>query len=437
MRIILSILLSFVITSNLIAQITIREETTIEKPIQPIQKPQVYDSLTNFVTQSRPIDYKKYIGQQLFYPPRSNKDKDFINREVTSLFSDTVNYIKTGKIPFEETYIYKSLYVGKKMKKSDINYPRYIKEKEFAENADKGRTNIYLPLFRHIETDKLFGGIKGIVYTDESRLEGRYFTILDIKARAKNSKESLTENSKNNFKKLEDINDEKYLELNIFLRNEETKDSLNWIIEDQRHISRLFYIVGYFEKQQKLYIGKNFIATEGLEKILDTKTGEIFNINPGDKLECYDVAFRHSTEYSYVIPSYYLRIGNREFNMGLGYFDENERFMDEEKYVKQEKIKKLIKEEQEQEEREKERIEQEAERKYKNGIIAKYGSKKGNLILEGKVILGMNKQMCLAAWGEPDDINKTIARGITHEQWVYGFGSYLYFENGILVTIQE
>jgi hypothetical protein len=39
-------------------------------------------------------------------------------------------------------------------------------------------------------------------------------------------------------------------------------------------------------------------------------------------------------------------------------------------------------------------------------------------------------------WGEPISVNKTVtARGVL-EQWVYGDGYYLYFENGKLRTIQ-
>lgn len=49
----------------------------------------------------------------------------------------------------------------------------------------------------------------------------------------------------------------------------------------------------------------------------------------------------------------------------------------------------------------------------------------------------MTKEMCRESWGEPEDINKTTSSYGTHEQWVYGYGSYLYFENGKLTTIQN
>ena len=45
--------------------------------------------------------------------------------------------------------------------------------------------------------------------------------------------------------------------------------------------------------------------------------------------------------------------------------------------------------------------------------------------------------MCVEAWGEPYDINRTVTRNIIHEQWVYDIGRYLYFEGNILTAIQD
>jgi hypothetical protein len=46
--------------------------------------------------------------------------------------------------------------------------------------------------------------------------------------------------------------------------------------------------------------------------------------------------------------------------------------------------------------------------------------------------------MVLESWGHPSGgINKTTGAWGIHEQWVYGMGQYLYFENGKLTTIQN
>lgn len=54
------------------------------------------------------------------------------------------------------------------------------------------------------------------------------------------------------------------------------------------------------------------------------------------------------------------------------------------------------------------------------------------------VYIGMTQQDVLdSSWGKPKDINKTIGAWGVHEQWVYGNGNYLYFEDGILTSIQN
>ena len=61
--------------------------------------------------------------------------------------------------------------------------------------------------------------------------------------------------------------------------------------------------------------------------------------------------------------------------------------------------------------------------------------------LEGKVLIGMTEDMAEVAWGSPSDINTTKTAFGTHEQWVYqnrytNDMKFLYFEDGILTTIQ-
>lgn len=56
---------------------------------------------------------------------------------------------------------------------------------------------------------------------------------------------------------------------------------------------------------------------------------------------------------------------------------------------------------------------------------------------KGGVRIGMNKKQVIASnWGRPSSVNKTTTANGISEQWVYD-GSYLYFENGILRTIQN
>lgn len=57
---------------------------------------------------------------------------------------------------------------------------------------------------------------------------------------------------------------------------------------------------------------------------------------------------------------------------------------------------------------------------------------------KGGVRIGMTKEQALASnWGRPSKVNKTINANGTQEQWVYGDGNYLYFDNGVLTAVQN
>lgn len=58
-------------------------------------------------------------------------------------------------------------------------------------------------------------------------------------------------------------------------------------------------------------------------------------------------------------------------------------------------------------------------------------------VVDKEVRIGMTPDQALAAWGTPIDINSTIRSGGRQDQWVYGIGSYIYFTNGVLTSIQN
>ena len=70
-------------------------------------------------------------------------------------------------------------------------------------------------------------------------------------------------------------------------------------------------------------------------------------------------------------------------------------------------------------------------------LSLKYGKENAKLIIESKVRIGWSSDMCRESWGKPDRINRTTTAWGVHEQWVYGYNNYLYFEKGILTTIQN
>lgn len=54
------------------------------------------------------------------------------------------------------------------------------------------------------------------------------------------------------------------------------------------------------------------------------------------------------------------------------------------------------------------------------------------------VSIGMSQADVLASsWGRPEKVNRTTTATRVREQWVYGSGGYLYFDDGVLTAIQN
>ncbi len=72
-------------------------------------------------------------------------------------------------------------------------------------------------------------------------------------------------------------------------------------------------------------------------------------------------------------------------------------------------------------------------------IMEKYlcSEQTARAILKKQVHIGMTTEECKASWGRPTRINRTSNAYGTHEQWCYGYSNYLYFEDGILTSIQN
>lgn len=84
-----------------------------------------------------------------------------------------------------------------------------------------------------------------------------------------------------------------------------------------------------------------------------------------------------------------------------------------------------------------EKLKEEKLKERKGIYVKKYGKKWGTTVAEKMIQIGMTKEMVIDSWGQPDDINRTVGSWGTHEQWVYGVGQYLYFENGKLTSWQD
>jgi len=73
----------------------------------------------------------------------------------------------------------------------------------------------------------------------------------------------------------------------------------------------------------------------------------------------------------------------------------------------------------------------------KNRVIKKHGQTKYNKLTQGYYWLGIDTDMAIVALGYPEKVNRSVGVWGVHEQWIYGNGLYLYFENGILTSYQD
>lgn len=190
---------------------------------------------------------------------------------------------------------------------------------------------------------------------------------------------------------------------------------------DDKYIKTLstsdFIIIGYFEKLKSSVRGKKIVNKYPNNRYLTDNI--VYNLSDGKPLseipenniwEIIDLSFIDTDNYkglSYILDSDSIK--NVFTRASMSYFTPYEEF-----------------------------IEQQAKTKaWETEMIKKYGKQNGNLIIQGKVKIGFTKEMCREAWGSPEDINTSSGPWGTHEQWVYGLGSYLYFENGKLTSIDN
>lgn len=213
------------------------------------------------------------------------------------------------------------------------------------------------------------------------------------------------------------------------------------------------------EKYRAAYVGREFFLTKRKPEApgyvsgyfgLQAKTmqGEENRLNFGTELKCLDLRLIGDGT-GYAVPSFvferkedsvriYIPLCRYPTPFGVeGYTLGSDRaFMEELIFTPSEEV--YAQRAEEARKREEARLQQEKEQKErKAALYRKYGKATAELILEGKVRIGMTREMCREAWGSPEDINTMSGSWGVHEQWVYGTNSYLYFENGTLASIQN
>lgn len=284
-------------------------------------------------------------------------------------------------------------------------------------------------------------------------LAGRYFKVENIKFGGYKEISPEKWNEENKYKSVASL-----YGVEIYITDENNNEKFKLESRAFDH----FVAEKYFENMKSKYLGKTFLKSDKYKYNYDPKKSfqdiydkgsyyEPKSINPEDLVKIVGVEYTFGSYSSYPdltlkfdnYPAqsldYFLRHKQYDFilysdyqNYYLGYQTYKQ------KRIEEEKLEKIAQEEQ----YEREKLEQEEIWKRKQAekyarLTKKYGKNIAKEIIEGYVRIGWTKEMCIESWGEPDEINKTTNKYSVSEQWVYGSGSYLYFDNGRLSTIQN
>lgn len=244
---------------------------------------------------------------------------------------------------------------------------------------------------------------------DLSRLRGKYYTIFKI--------EPKIEKSYSGTYKLDKI---------VFKIVDDSGKKTKWVTPPYSCDDAV--LVGYYDRLKSESVGKhfiyngivtgkraNFINPELTHKALNTRSNKTIPLNFGEEWTCTDIQL---VDDDIVIQLYAVfenfkgdeilaRIENIFKTKGEQDVTFYSCFVREDKYSD-----------------------------YKANLIKQFGEDSANKILMHTVSLGMTEEMCKEAWGNPIEINSTHLDGKTLIQWVYN-NSFLYFDNGILTSVQN
>lgn len=218
-------------------------------------------------------------------------------------------------------------------------------------------------------------------------LAGKYFKVLNVIKHPK-------------------VEDNEYLYGKIFflkLKEKSSGDIIYYEYWCDLDASFPFIVVGFFQKQKKYLVGKEFIISEGLLKNLcDIETGNPITTK-GQIWRCIDLTINEKYySLSLVIQNSLSEKVTISYDSVIGKWGKPRAYT-------------LIE---------------------ASNYRKKFGNENFDRILQRKVRIGMSKEMCRLSWGNPENINETITSGEKIEQWIYP-ENYLYFNNGILTAIQQ
>ena len=452
----ITILLFSLLTSTyLYSQVTITEINKIEEKV--VIKPEPYDSLKNWEYHEKITDYKQYIGLQIYLPPSLSPQVHQYSSKEPFLFAEKPIIIDLDSI-------------GIKLFKLDVN--NYSRTLDTVAIYNKALTEVYCP-FPYSYNNGDYGTNVNLLMTNGASIGNKYYTIIDViyskklnilRDRLRFNLES--KKIKTNIRKKTYIDEHEYIKYNenmlFVLRNDLNGDTIYC------NDFNKFVLVPFYVKQKELFQNKKLIYddekneygryknekfegydtrvmvksenSKGIEEI----TGKAVAINQGSKWLCSEVTLMKAKVHR--------RTPNEEPKYEINYLLKNDKdeqiaiteikgFIEEHHYIKREVEKKLQNQQLLAKKRQEEQIRKEINRKSlekrRVECIDLFGQQNGELVALGKVKIGMTEYMCKYAWGNPLWSRKTTIEHVVFENWFYGLGYSLHFENGTLIRIEE
>jgi len=420
------------------ASAQLRTESVLPRKAAPEKPAAVYDSTANIRVGGDAAYYESLKGQRILFYPRDIHASlkpvayfNFLAEEPAAVAVDTVWLRKPRRKVRPEDFRIDTVY-------SDVYSPRYYKYSRFGDITSLGCS---LHEAKGIGTLDYSGQNRSGWFTPAEAVEGQSFEILGIEK-----------------SKLEDS------ELLMFRLRDDAGKVLCWFAHSGKDAENLrdecypVVVEGLIEKYRTAYLGKDFFLTgrkpgakgytSSFGLTAKTTEGEEDVLRFDSEMHCSDVRLIGDGT-GYAVPSFvfekkedgvqiYIPLTRYPAPFGVdGYMLSSQQAIVEELELTPSEAVYAQRAEAERQ-REEARIRQEKEQQERKAMLyRKYGKRDAELILGRQVRLGMTREMCREAWGSPEDINRSSGSWGVHEQWVYGLGSYLYFENGILSSIQN
>ncbi len=461
---------------NLYSQISITEIEQIEEKI--VTKPKPLDSLKNWEYKEKLSDNKQYIGHQIYLPPFEDS-KEIINNSYTDI--KPFMYSTLPNIIIIDT-TEKNLMIKKSWHQSSY-YTSGWKSIYY----DKIYTIVYKPnYYKGMISDRSYEDLEIGISNKSSEVSNRYYRIIDViyGDKCQNTLRMLDSILGQKRDEISTISDEYHYSLKkdfnsqlweknqnkIFvhyckeLQHNNFNHNILFLVKDEKNgdtiicrDTRRFVLVPHFVKLKNTYENKTFLygpEKDGSGSYLrynkiesdprinikseDKYGNEIYKnkeviVEPGSKWMCISVTLlKPSYDITYILKN------DKDEQIALknlnGFIEESMYIkIESDKKLKQEQIMARVKlEKLQREENEKMEIE-----KHKVECINLFGQQNGTLIAQGNVKINMTIDMCRYAWGNPLWSNKTTTEYRTVEDWYYGLGYSLHFENGLLKRIEE